>query len=41
MTSGGMIREHIILSNDLPDGVYLLSVRTAKGNNVFHIVLKK
>ncbi len=39
--TGGMLNEQIHLGNTLANGMYLLNVRTATQNNVFHFVMEQ
>ena len=41
MATGGMLNEQIHLGNTLANGMYLLTVRTATQNNVFHFVMEQ
>jgi hypothetical protein len=41
MAQGGTIDYRVNLSNNIADGMYLITVNTASGNKVFHIVLKR
>ena len=37
----GKLNERIILGQKIANGMYLLNVRTAAGNNVFHVVVEE
>ncbi len=41
LAKNGTINERIKLSNTLANGIYILSVRSEAGNNVFHIVIEQ
>jgi len=41
MTQGGNINEHIQLNNTLANGMYILNLRSATGNAVFHFVIEQ
>ena len=41
IATNGVINEKVVLNNALANGMYLLNVTTATGNNVFHFVVEK
>ncbi len=40
-SQNGMVNEHIVMDNSLANGIYVLSITTAQGHEVFQLVIDK